>query len=141
MSYSKVIKVAQILFLCFAFLSCEKATKIVEQSLIKQVITADRWLVQLFSIPGADVTAEYAPFEFEFSQSGIVTAYTASNSVQGDWKEDLNTFSIQTNFSNAADPLKRFNNVWFITKSGPTFVDARAITANGVYNLKLIKKQ
>jgi hypothetical protein len=48
--------------------------------------------------------------------------------------------SIETHFSNPTEILQRFNNVWYVGKSAPTYVEARAVTANGILNLKLIKK-
>jgi len=49
--------------------------------------------------------------------------------------------SIETLFNGAVEPLQRFNTTWFIGKTAPTFVEARAITATAVFTLKLVKKQ
>jgi hypothetical protein len=39
------------------------------------------------------------------------------------------------------EPLQRFNTTWFIGKTAPTYVEARAVTATAIFTLKLVKKQ
>jgi hypothetical protein len=98
-------------------------------------------MVENFSVSDTDVTSEYSQYEFEFHKNGTVLALKTTSTIQGDWKEDINALSIQTNFINPSPSLERFNNTWFISKSSATLVEARAVTVNGVYNLKLVKKQ
>ena len=123
------------------FTSCEKAEQFLQKAVIKQIITNDRWVVEIFTVSGTDVTTEYTPYEFEFNTNGTVTAFKATSTTVGDWKEDINTMSIETHFNGAVEPLQRFNTTWFIGKTSSTFVEARAVTATGVFNLKLVKKQ
>jgi hypothetical protein len=123
------------------FTSCEKAEQFLQKAVIKQIITNDRWVVEIFTVSGTDVTTEYTPYEFEFNTNGTVTAFKATGTTVGDWKEDINTMSIETHFNGAVEPLQRFNTTWFIGKTSSTFVEARAVTATGVFTLKLVKKQ
>jgi hypothetical protein len=138
---SKATLFVAVVMLSFIFTSCEKAEQFLQKAVIKQIITNDRWIVETFTVSGTDVTSEYAPYEFEFNTNGTVTALKATESTVGDWKEDINTMSIETHFNGAVEPLQRFNTTWFIGKTAPTFVEARAITATAVYTLKLVKKQ
>jgi hypothetical protein len=137
----KATSYVAVLMLSFIFSSCEKAEQFLQKAVLTQIITNDRWVVETFTVSGTDVTTEYAPYEFEFNKNGTVTAYKSTETTQGDWKEDLNAMSIHTHFANSTETLQRFNTVWYIGKSAATFVEARAVTANGVFTLKLIKKQ
>ncbi len=137
----KATPLVAVLMLSIIFSSCEKAEQFLQKAVLSQIITTDRWVVETFAVAGTDVTAEYAPYEFEFSKNGIVTAFKSTEAIQGDWKEDLNAMSIETHFTNPTLTLQRFNTVWYIGKSAPTYVEARAVTVNGIFNLKLVKKQ
>lgn len=138
---TKATTLVAVMLLSFVFSSCEKAEQFIQKAVLSQVITSDRWIVETFAVSGTDVTAEYVPYEFEFNKNGTVTAFRSTESILGDWKEDLNAMSIETHFSDPAVTLQRFNNVWYIGKSAATYVEARAVTATGVLNLKLVKKQ
>ena len=137
----KTTPVLAVFMLSCLFISCEKAEQFIQKAVLTQIITNDRWLVENFSVSGLNVTSEYNAYEFEFNKNGTVTAFEATNTMQGDWKEDIQALSIQTNFNNPNIVLARFNNVWYISKSSATLVEGRAVTVNGVYNLKLVKKQ
>lgn len=137
----KATSYVAVLMLSVIFSSCEKAEQFLQKAVLTQIITNDRWVVETFAVSGTDVTGEYAPYEFEFNKNGTVTAFKSTEAIQGDWKEDLNAMSIQTHFANPTETLQRFNTVWYISKSAATFVEARAVTSNGIFNLKLIKKQ
>ena len=137
----KATPLVAVLILSIIFSSCEKAEQFLQKAVLTQIITSDRWVVETFAVSGTDVTAEYAPYEFEFNKNGSVTAFKSTEAILGDWKEDLNAMSIETHFSNPTETLQRFNHVWYVGKSAPTYVEARAVTANGILNLKLVKKQ
>jgi hypothetical protein len=137
----KATPILAVFMLSCLFISCEKAEQFIQKAVLTQIITNDRWLVENFSVSDTDVTSEYSQYEFEFNKNGTVLALKATSTTQGDWKEDVNALSIQTNFINPSSSLERFNNTWFISKSSATLVEARAVTVNGIYNLKLVKKQ
>jgi hypothetical protein len=130
-----------VVMLSFIFSSCEKAEQFIQKAVLTEIITNDRWLVEAFAVSGTDVTTEYAPYQFEFNTNGTLTAIKATETIVGEWKEDLNALSIHTNFKNPTPTLERFNNVWYINKTSATYVEAKAITATGVFTLKLVKKQ
>jgi hypothetical protein len=130
-----------LLMLSFIFSSCEKAEQFLQKAILKQIITNDRWVVETFTVSGTDVTADYTPFEFEFNTNGTVTAYKVTDAIIGDWKEDISTMSIETHFNSTIEPLQRFNTIWYVGKTASNFVEARAVTANAVFTLKLVKKQ
>lgn len=138
---TKATMLVAVVMLSFIFSSCEKAEQFIQKAVLSQIITNDRWVVEIFTVSGTDVTAEYAPYEFEFNTNGTVSAIQSTSSVVGEWKEDLNTLSIFTNFKNPTPTLERFNNVWYINKTSATYVEAKAVTATAVFTLKLVKKQ
>jgi hypothetical protein len=130
-----------VLTLSFIFSSCEKAEQFLQKAVLKEIITNDRWVVETFAVSGTDVTNEYTSYEFEFNTNGTVSAIKSTETIIGEWKEDLTAFSIHTNFKNPTPSLERFNNVWYINKTSATYVDAKAVTATGIFTLKLVKKQ
>jgi hypothetical protein len=138
---TKATLLVAVILLSFTFSSCEKAEQFLQQAVLKQIITNDRWVVEVFTVAGTDVTQEYTPYEFEFHTDGKVIAFKSTETMVGDWKEDLNAFSIETKFLNPTVTLERFNNVWYVGKSASNYVEARAVTATAVYQLKLVKKQ
>ena len=134
-------RIVAVLLLSLSFVSCEKAEQFIQKAVLTQIITTDRWVVETFAVSGTDVTAEYTPYEFEFNKNGTVTAFEAAATVQGVWKEDIQALSIETTFNNPNPVLERFNHVWYISKSGANYVEARSVTVNAIYSLKLVKKQ
>lgn len=138
---TKTTLAVTVLVLSFIFSSCEKAEQFLQKAVLTQIITNDRWVVDTFTVSGIDVTADYAPYEFEFNTNGTVTAFKATYATVGDWKEDIATMSIETHFNSTVESLQRFNTTWFIGKTASTFVEARAVTPNAVLTLKLVKKQ
>jgi hypothetical protein len=138
---SKATLFVAVVMLSFIFTSCEKAEQFLQKAVIKQIITNDRWVVEIFTVSGVDVTSDYAPYEFEFNANGIVTAYKATDAITGDWKEDITTMSIETHFNSTEVPLQLFNTIWYIGKTAPTYVEARSVTATAVLTMKLVKKQ
>lgn len=130
-----------VLLLSFTFSSCEKAEQFLQKAVLQQIITNDRWVIEVFTVSGTDVTQEYVPYEFEFHTDGKVIAFKSTETLVGNWKEDLTALSIETNFSNPTVTLERLNNIWFVGKTSATAVEARAITATAVYQMRLVKKQ
>jgi hypothetical protein len=138
---SKATTFVAVLMLSIIFTSCEKAEQFLQKAVLTQIITNDRWVVETFAVSGTDVTGEYAPYEFEFNKNGTVTAFKSTETIQGDWKEDLNSMSIETHFTNGSETLQRFNTIWYIGKSSANYVEARAVTTSSALTLKLVKKQ
>ena len=138
---SNATTLVAVLMLSIIFTSCEKAEQFLQKAVLTQIITNDRWVVETFAVSGTDVTGEYAPYEFEFNKNGTVTAFKSTETIQGDWKEDLNSMSIETHFTNGSETLQRFNTIWYIGKSSANYVEARAVTISGALTLKLVKKQ
>ncbi len=138
---TKATLAVAVLMLSFIFSSCEKTEQFLQKAVLTQIITNDRWVVETFTVSGADVTIDYAPYEFEFNANGTVTAHKATEATVGDWKEDIPTMSIETHFNSTVLSLQRFNTVWYIGKTAPTYAEARSVTATAVYTLRLVKKQ
>jgi len=61
----KATPLVAVLMLSIIFSSCEKAEQFLQKAVLTQIITSDRWVVETFAVSGTDVTAEYAPYEFE----------------------------------------------------------------------------
>lgn len=121
--------------------SCKKAVDNIQQNAIYDIITNGRWTVSRFEVAGVSKTSEYAGFEFQFFSNGVVTAFkNGSSNVNGNWNASVENLTITSEFPGQGDPLKRFNTVWFITRTTETTVQARASVAGEEYILGLLKK-
>ncbi len=121
--------------------SCKKVVDDIQENAIIDIITNGRWTVSLFSVAGVSKTTEYNGFEFQFFSNGIVTAFKQSNpNVNGTWAANVNNVTITSEFPGQGEPLKRFNAVWFITRTTETTVQARASVGGEEYFLGLLKK-
>jgi len=135
-----------VLFILIAFLSitnysCKKAVDNIQQNAIFDIITNGRWTVSRFDVAGASKTSEYSGFEFQFFSNGVVTAFKELNpNVNGTWNASVENLTITSEFPGQADPLRRFNTVWFITRTTETTVQARASVAGEEFVLGLLKK-
>jgi hypothetical protein len=121
--------------------SCKKAVDNIQQNAINDIITNGRWTVTRFEAAGVSKTAEYAGFEFQFFDNGVVTAFKdGSSNVNGKWSANIENITVTAEFPGQGDPLKRFNTIWFITRITETIVQARASVAGEEYILGLLKK-
>ena len=121
--------------------SCKKAVDNIQQNAIYDIITNGRWTVSRFEVAGVSKTSEYAGFEFQFFSNGVVTAIKdGSSNVNGNWSANIENITITSEFPGQGDPLKRFNTVWFITRTTETTVQARASVLGEEYILGLLKK-
>jgi hypothetical protein len=123
--------------------SCEKAKEIVAQQsedLVITLMTSGRWVVDQFSVSGTDVKLEFDGYEFQFLRDGTVEAIKGTTVVKGTWKANQTNMTIESSFPTGNDTLKRLNYIWYITKSGFTYVEAKVMEPNYIANMKLVKK-
>jgi hypothetical protein len=121
--------------------SCKKAVDNIQQNAIYEIITNGRWTVSRFDVAGVAKKNDYTGYEFQFFSNGVVTAFKESNSdINGNWSASIENLTITSEFPGQGDPLRRFNTVWFITRTTETTVQARASVAGEEYILGLLKK-
>jgi hypothetical protein len=133
------------IFLAFGLIllasfACKKAVDQVQQNALYDIITNGRWKVTKFDVGTTPKQAEYEGYEFQFYSNGVVKAFkSGSPDVNGTWDSNIDNLTITSNFPGTTDPLKRFNGIWFITRT--TEVTVQAVKSEGTeeYSLALRK--
>lgn len=123
--------------------ACEKAKDIVAQQsedIVINIMTNGRWVLDQFSASGVDVKAEFNGYEFQFLKDGTVDAINGTEVTKGTWKASQANMTITSAFPSGNNTLKRLNYVWYISKSGLTYVEAKVVDNGYTSNMRLIKK-
>ena len=118
--------------LFFSLTGCKKVIESVQENLVMKAMTDGQWKVTKFKRDTADVTAGFAPYQFQFRSDNIVEAINNSAvESKGSWSADAAARTIASSFNgNAATTLQLLNGTWTITNNSWTFVEA-AQTVNG----------
>jgi hypothetical protein len=129
MERRKSISIISILLLILmGFSQCEKAAETVVENEVVKRMTARNWVVEYFEESSVDVTAEFSPYEFEFTKEKKVYGITPSDRTQGIWDGMIDITAqkatITSNFSTGSTTLKRLNGTWNITSATETTVQA-----------------
>lgn len=143
MKKMKNIQSFVLLILLSGTISCEKAKEIANQQaedIVVTLMTNGRWLVDQFSVSGINQKAEFDGYEFQFLKDGTVDAIKGSTTTKGTWKGNQTVLTLESNFANGNDTLKKLNYTWYIAKSDASSVEAKVIQTGYVSNIRLVKK-
>jgi hypothetical protein len=126
--------------LLIGIFSCQKAKDQIQKDLIVKAITDGVWRVTSFVKAGADKTAEFAPYTFQFHTNLTVDAINnGSTEKTGTWQADPNAKTVAASFTNASTQLMMLNGTWQITKNSWTFVEATQTVNGEVLKLRIDK--
>ena|SRR5687767_14828439 len=120
------------------------STKTVEEQqtdLLVQLITSGQWVVSNYTKGGADVTADFSGYRFQFKDNNTVDAIkNGSVEKTGSWVGNATSRTIISEFTNAAAALMLLNGTWYVNDSGLTFVVASQTVNGEARNLRLDKQ-
>ena len=121
---------------------CKKVKEDLGKKFIISAMTSGLWTVQTFTDENADITANFAGYEFQFKEDGKVYAIKTGTSEQvtGAWEGNVDDLTIFSNFPGAGEPLQRLNDTWKITNNTTKLVEAKPFNSNRTAYLKLVKK-
>ena len=120
---------------------CNKEVKEDTQlKLLTDVMTSGRWLVESFTENGVDLSAEFAGIEFQFFENGSVQGIQGGVVTTGSWSPIVDSYSIQSHFTQGSTTLKRLNDTWKITNSTLSLVEAKPLASTRTAFLKLVKR-
>lgn len=121
---------------------CKKVKEDLGKKFIISAMTSGLWIVQTFTDENADITANFAGYEFQFKEDGKVYAIKTGTSEQvtGAWEGNVDNLTIFSNFPGAGEPLQRLNDTWKITNNTTKLVEASPFNSGRVAYLKLVKK-
>lgn len=121
-------------------LGCSKTKEQIQENIIIKAMTEGQWRITRFTQAGADITARFDAYRFQFRANNTVEVINnGSIEKTGSWNADPNTKTISSLFSNASATLMLLNGTWQITKNSWTFVEATQTVNNEVLTLRLDK--
>jgi len=140
--FKKYLAIALIFFMAPMLMGCPK--KIIEdikQNYVMDLITGNIWVVKAFSEGSADLTTDFAPYEFKFNKDLTVFGQKAGTpDAVGTWLGDATTMTIQAAFPNETTILKKLTGTWKITSNTLSEVKANRFEGATEFKLHLQKK-
>lgn len=123
-------------------MGCTKEQKQQKQeNLVIQAMVNGQWKVTNFNKGGNDVTIDFATYKFQFKDNFTVDAINnGSIEKTGAWNADAVSYTITSNFTNAASPLVLLNGTWTIQSTTWTSVQANQLV-NGEWRTLRLDKQ
>ena len=127
--------------LCFLlFTGCAKTIERIQERKVLDAMTSGQWHLTSFIKAGNDITADFAPYQFQFHENNTVDAIKNGNIQNtGSWEADVNTMSMISNFPDASAPVSLLNGTWKINNNSWTFVVASQTVNNELMTLRLEK--
>jgi hypothetical protein len=125
------------LIFLLALIACVKKK---QEEKVLNAMTNGQWKVTSFIKGNADLTSDFAVYQFQFKTNNTVDAINNGTVEKtGSWQEDVNAQTITSNFANAANPLALINGTWQITNNSWTWVEAKQTVNNELLTLRLDK--
>jgi len=122
-----MIRLMLIITACCALMACNKIKEKVEEKKVLDFITTGQWKVASYSKDGADYTASFNAYAFQFKTNNTVDALK-NGTIQstGTWSGDSNAYTITASFPGTAQqPLPLLNGVWQLLDGGDNFTTAK----------------
>ena len=126
-------------FLLICPSSCKKFIHQQEENALVNLITNGTWRVSRYKDHQTDITSNFSGYVFQFRSNGTVDGILGGQTTPGTWKADVSSRTIQSEFLNAGDPLKRLNYTWKVTDSYTDSVSARTVVDSSTNFLELHK--
>lgn len=122
-------------------IGCKKAAVESARRVLLDLMTNGRWIVQTFTESGVDLSGEYTSWEFQFYENGTVDGLNGTQKVTGTWAVDEVKLTIQSNFPAGSPPaLVRLSEIWNLTKTTFSYVEAKPSNTARTAYLKLVRK-
>jgi hypothetical protein len=131
-----------LLFISFFLLltGCKKAIENAQENYVIKAMTDGQWRMTNFTKSGTDITADFAPYRFQFRTNNTVDAINNGTTEKtGTWSADASAHTITSSFSNIGAPVALLNGTWKITKNSWTFVEATQTVSGEILTLRLDK--
>ncbi len=97
---------------------CKKTINNIKEDLMVNLITSHTWKVVKFMEGTANLTSEYAVYDFEFEKNGTVKAVlNGVTEATGTWLGDEASQSITAAFPGAGPTLSKLTGKWTVTNT------------------------
>jgi hypothetical protein len=128
-----------IIILLMASCSKEKSSE-VKENLILDYMTAGSWVLDLFTSSTINILPEFNGYTFQFNRNGTVTASKGTMVVTGTWYGNQDDRSVTASFPQGSGPLLRLNATWYLFNTTLNSVQARAISNQFFYSIRLVRR-
>lgn len=128
-----------LLILLMGSCSKEKSSEI-KENLILDYMTAGSWVLDFFTASTVSILPEFDGYTFQFNRNGTVTATKGSVAVTGTWFGNQDDVSVTAEFPQGSGPLLRLNATWYLYNTTLNSVQARAISTQYFYSIRLVRK-
>lgn len=135
-------RILQIIFFCSLLSGTPSCKKFIEQqkeNALENLVTNGTWRVTRYVDHQTDITDSFSGYIFQFKSGGTVDGIIGPQTIPGVWSANVNARTIQSNFPNTGDPLKKLNYTWTVTDSYADSVSART-AVDSVYNYLQLHK-
>jgi hypothetical protein len=133
--------IATILVLVLLCAGCKKAIEQAQADLVIQAMTNGQWKITNFVNNGANITAEFGDYKFQYYSNKTVDAIKSGIVEKtGTWDGNASTRTTSANFNNAPSPLDLINGSWHIDDNSWTYVVASQTTGSQTKTMRLDKQ-
>lgn len=134
------IRIVFVLACLITLSSCSKYVEEKQKNLLLSVMTEGQWHVEEYLEGGVtSIKDKFEGYNFQFASDGSVLGVKGAFKIKGNWKGDINNYSISSNFPSTEDPIARLNGVWRIIDSAIDYVEAEMSTGRAKNILRLRK--
>ena len=103
---------------------CKKTVEKIAEDLVIKAMTDGQWKVSNFVNNGANITADFTNYKFQYYENRTVDAI--NNGIvekTGTWNGNATTMTTSANFSSPAYPLNLINGEWRIVRNSWTYIE------------------
>lgn len=103
---------------------CKKTAEKIAEDLVIKAMTDGQWKVSNFVNNGANITADFTNYKFQYYENRTVDAI--NNGIvekTGTWNGNATTMTTSANFSSPAYPLNLINGEWRIVRNSWTYIE------------------
>lgn len=129
------------LLVFFAVSGCKKKIAAEKEDLLLNLIVSDQWVVARYTRGIMNVTADFAPYSFQFRKDFTIDAINnGAVETTGTWNGSIDTKTVTANFTTSNAILLLLNGDWHVTDSGLDYVEAAQKQGSEDRYLRLAKK-
>lgn len=127
-------------FLIVLLAGCKKAVENIQEDLVIKAMTDGQWKITSFTQNGANITADFALYQFKYYSNKTVDAIkNGTVEKTGTWDGDASAMTTWANFTSPPYPLNLINGSWHIDRNSWTYVEATQVNGSETKTMRLDK--
>ena len=113
------------LLICFGAVSCKKDDNSSPDASanVNADLQQGKWSITLYNDNGVNETNHYTGYDFQFSNTGVITAIKSGNTTPGSWSSgnDDSQLKLILNFGSVT-PFSELNDDWHVTLQNSSII-------------------